>query len=90
MDPVDIDPADLRTCMLLAMDFIVAHRVSRDHRYDLARVTASRDLLEQRVLHALKETDETKMPKDWSWKRAAHTIAINVAMSIVEEDRESG
>lgn len=89
MDLDDIDPAELRTCMLLALDFIVAHRVSRDHAYDVARVTAARDTLEQRVLLALRETDVTEMPDGWSWRHAAHEIAIRVALAIVEEDKNA-
>lgn len=89
MDLDDIDPAELRTCMLLALDFIVAHRVARDHAYDLARVTAARDTLEQRVLLALTETDVSEMPEGWSWKHAAHEIAVRVALAIVEEDKNA-
>lgn len=87
MDLDDLDPAELRTCLLLAMDFIVAHRVAQDHAYDLARITAARDTLERRVLLALTETDIAEMPAGWSWRHAAHEIAIKAAMAIVEEDR---
>lgn len=83
----DIDPAELRTCMLLTLDFIVAHRVARDHTYDLARITAARDTLEQRVLLALAETDASEMPDGWSWRHAAHDISIRIALAIVEEEK---
>lgn len=83
----EIDPAELRTCMLLALDFIVAHRVARDHSYDLARITAARDILEERVLLALTETDVSEMPHGWSWRHAAHDISIRIALAIVEEEK---
>ncbi len=85
MDLEEIDIHELRQCMLLALDFLVAHRVARDHSYDLARVTAARDALEERVLLALVETDIAEMPDGWSWKQAAHEISIRVALDIVEE-----
>ena len=72
------------------MDFITAHRVAHDHSYDVAKVTAARDTLEQRVLLALAETDISEMPEGWSWKHAAHEIAVRVALAIVEEERRSG
>lgn len=86
MHPSEIDIAELRLCLRLALDFITAHRVARDHVYDLARFTAARDILEQRVLFALHETDASSMPKGWSWEQAAHDIAIRVALDIVGED----
>lgn len=90
MDLDDINPDDLRMSMLLALDFLVAHRISHDHTYDRARVTAARDLLEQRVVLALEETDAAQMPTGWCWKSAAHLISIKAAMAIAEEDRSSG
>lgn len=87
MNVDQIDPAELRTCMLLAMDFIVAHRVARDHTYDVARITAARDILEQRVLLALTETDISEMPDGWSWRHAAHEISVRVALAIVEDEK---
>ena len=88
MDVTELDPDDLRMSMLLALDFLVAHRISHDHTYDRARITAARDLLEQRVVLALEETDEAQMPKDWCWRSAVHLISIKVAMAIVEEEDE--
>ena len=87
MDLDEIDIAELRRCMLLALDFIVAHRVAWDHTYDLASITAARDVLEQRVLLALTDTDITEMPDGWSWRHAAHEISIRVALAIVEEEK---
>lgn len=54
MDVTELDPDDLRMSMLLALDFLVAHRISHDHTYDRARITATRDLLEQRVVRACR------------------------------------
>ena len=87
MDITDLDPDDLRMSMLLALDFLVAHRISHDHTYDRARITAARDLLEQRVVLALEETDAAEMPPDWSWRSAAHLISIKIAMAIAEEEK---
>ncbi|MDO9433980.1 hypothetical protein [Hydrogenophaga sp.] len=87
MDVTDLDPDDLRMSMLLAMDFLVSHRISHDHTYDSARITAARDLLEQRVLLALTETEILEMPDGWSWRHAAHEISIRVALTIVEEEK---
>lgn len=90
MDLAELDPEDLRISMALALDFLVSHRVAHGGTYDRARVTAARDLLEQRVLRALEETDPTQMPEDWSWRQAAHLISIKAAMAIVEEEESSG
>lgn len=87
MDLDEIDPAELRRCMLPALDFIVAHRVARDHTYDIARITTARDTLEQRVLLALAETDVAEMPVGWSWRHAAHDVSMRVALAIVEEEK---
>ncbi|QHE88906.1 hypothetical protein F9K07_16595 [Hydrogenophaga sp. BPS33] len=73
--------------MLLAMDFLTAHRVARDHTYDVGRITAMRAVLEERVLRALAETDTAQMPADWSWRHAAHEIAVRIALDLVEEER---
>ncbi len=85
MDLEDIVIAELRQCMLLALDFLVANRVARDHSYDVGAATAARDALEERVLLALVETDIAEMPDGWSWKQAAHEISIRVALDIVDE-----
>ena len=87
MDLTNLDPDDLRMSMLLALDFLVAHRISHDHAYDRARITAARDLLEQRVILALEETDAAQMPEDWSWRSAAHLISIKIAMAIAEDEK---
>lgn len=63
------------------------HRVARDLTYDLAKITAAQDDLEQRVLLALVETDTSKMPDGWSWMHAAHEISILVALAIVEDEK---
>lgn len=90
MNTDDIDIGELRKCMLLGLDFITAHYVAHTGSYDIARITAARDTLEQRVLLALTETDLSEMPEGWSWKHAAHEIAVRVAMMIVEEERSQG
>lgn len=90
MHQSEIDIAELRVCLRLALDFLVAHRVAHDGTYDLAKVTAARDALEQRVLLALAETDTAGMPDGWSWRHAAHEIAVRVSLAIVEEEGKSG
>ncbi|WP_137917948.1 hypothetical protein [Hydrogenophaga sp. 2FB] len=87
MDVTKLDHGDLRVSTLLALDFLTAHRISHDRTYDLAKITAARDALEQRVLFALSETDESEMPEGWSWMHAAHEISIRIALSIVEEEK---
>ena len=87
MNVDDIDSGELQSCMVLAMDFIVAYRVGEDHRYDLAKITAARDLLEDRVLMTLIETNLAEMPNGWSWKNAAREMSMLVAVAIVEDER---
>lgn len=50
---MDIDAINdklLRACLLLAVDCLTIHRVVIDRDYELAKITAARDTLEQRVL----------------------------------------
>ncbi|QHE84886.1 hypothetical protein [Hydrogenophaga sp. BPS33] len=83
----EIDTSELRVCLRLALDFITAHRIAHDGTYDVGKITTNRDTLEQRVLLALTETDFSAMPANWSWKQAAHEIAIRVALAMVENEK---
>ncbi|MBX3609180.1 MAG: hypothetical protein KF871_04725 [Hydrogenophaga sp.] len=73
--------------MRLALDVVMAHRIARGLSLERERVTALRDLMEERVLLALEETDESSMPPDWSWQRAAEEVALQIALAIVQEQK---
>jgi len=87
MNITGLDPVELRQRMRLALDVIMAHRIARGLSLERERVTAIRGLLEERVLMALEETDETKMPASWSWQRAAESISMAIALAIVQEQK---
>jgi len=87
MNVTFIDPVELRQRMRLALDVIMAHRIARGLSLERERVTAIRGLLEERVLLALEETDETAMPASWSWQRAAESISMAIALAIVQEQK---
>ena len=87
MDVTRIDPRELRKRMRLAQDIVVAHRVAKGLKLDQARLTASRDELEQRVLHALQDTDGSQMPDGWSWQLAVETLSVQIALSLVQEQK---
>lgn len=87
MDVSRIDPGELRASMRLALDVVMAHRIARGLSLDRERVTAVRGLLEERVLLALEETDESKMPLNWSWQQAAESISMAIALTIVNEQK---
>lgn len=87
MDITVIDPGELRRRMHLALDVVMAHRIARGLSLELERVTAIRGLLEERVLMALEETDQTAMPASWSWQRAAESISMAIALAIVQEQK---
>ncbi|CDN86916.1 hypothetical protein BN948_01334 [Hydrogenophaga intermedia] len=74
--------------MRLALDVVTAHRIARGLSLDQERITATRDLIEERVLLALEETDESTMPLDWSWQQAAEKISLQIAMAIVHEQKK--
>jgi hypothetical protein len=50
-------------------------------------VTWARELIEERVLLALAETDAVAMPEGWSWQKAAETISVQIALAIVHEQK---
>lgn len=75
--------------MRLALDVIMAHRITRGLSLDRERVTAIRGLLEERVTRALEETDESAMPLSWSWQLAAGSISMAIALAIVQEQKRN-
>lgn len=87
MNVSQLDPVELGQRMRLALDVIMAHRIARGLSLERERVTAIRGLLEERVLLALEETDETTMPASWSWQRAAESISMAIALAIVQEQK---
>lgn len=87
MNTTGLDPVELQQRMRLALDVIMAHRIARGLSLERERVTAIRGLLEERVLLALEETDETTMPASWSWQRAAESISMAIALAIVHEQK---
>jgi hypothetical protein len=87
MNTTGLDPVELQQRMRLALDVIMAHRIARGLSLERERVTAIRGLLEERVLMALEETDETTMPASWSWQRAAESISMAIALAIVQEQK---
>ena len=87
MNVSNIDPTELRSTMRLALDVVMAHRIARGLSLDRERVTAVRGLLEERVLLALEETDESTMPLNWSWQQAAQSISMAIALAIVNEQK---
>lgn len=88
MDLSRIDPTELRASMRLALDVVMAHRIARGLSLDKERITTMRSLLEERVLRALEETDESAMPLDWSWRQAAEKISLQIAMAIIHEQKK--
>lgn len=87
MNVSQLDPVELGQRMRLALDVIMAHRIARGLSLERERVTAIRGLLEERVLMALEETNETAMPASWSWQRAAESISMAIALAIVQEQK---
>ncbi len=89
MNVSKIDPSELRATMHLALDVVMAHRIARGLSLDRERVTAMRGLIEERVLLALEETDESAMPPNWSWQGAAQSISMAIARAIVNEQKNA-
>lgn len=83
----DIDPVELRRRMRLALDVVMAHRIARGLSLDRDRITRLRDVVESRVILALEETDASQMPEGWSWQEAAEKVALQVALTIVHEQK---
>lgn len=87
MDIDSIDVSELRKHLRLANDLVLAHRIAKGLSLDRERVTWARELIEERVMFALSEVDTACMPEGWSWKTAAETIAVQVALAIVHEQK---
>lgn len=83
----DINPEDLEKCLRLALDVVMAHRIARGLSLDRGRVTLMREVIEEHTLLALERIDLGSMPVGWSWKLAAESIAVQVALSIVNEQK---
>jgi hypothetical protein len=89
MDVDGLNPFDLRRCLLPAFNLVEMHRIARDHCYDLAKITAERDVVEQRVLHILSETDATQMPNGWSWTKAAEQLACLMVLDMIDQQEQA-
>ncbi len=87
MTPDDIDIHELRQGMRLALDIVMAHRITKGLSLDRAKVTGIRETMESRVLQALEHVDQETMPADWSWQAAAESLAIQVALEIVQSQK---
>ena len=46
-----------------------------------------REILEERVLLAMAKVDQGSMPSTWSWQKAAESIATQIAMAIIQEQK---
>ncbi|MBX3608975.1 MAG: hypothetical protein KF871_03690 [Hydrogenophaga sp.] len=87
MDIDGIDVSELRKHLRLANDLVLAHRIAKGLSLDRERVTWARETIEERVMFALSEVDTACMPEGWSWQKAAETIAVQVALAIVHEQK---
>ncbi|WP_419880069.1 hypothetical protein [Hydrogenophaga borbori] len=87
MDVSSIDVIELRKHLRLANDVVMAHRIAKGLSLDRERVTWAREIIEERVLLALAETDVAAMPEGWSWQQAAETISLQIALAIVHEKK---
>lgn len=87
MDVSSIDVIELRKHLRLANDVVMAHRIAKGLSLDRERVTWAREIIEERVLLALAETDVAAMPEGWSWQQAAETISLQIALAIVHEQK---
>lgn len=83
-----IDIRELRQCMRLALDIVMAHRIAKGLSLDRAKVTDIRDKMESTVLLALDQVDQDAMPESWSWQAAAEPLAIQVALEIVRDQKQ--
>jgi hypothetical protein len=87
MDVSTIDASQLRKHLRLANDVVMAHRIAKGLSLERERVTWAREIIEERVLLALAETDVAAMPEGWSWQQAAETISLQIALAIVHEQK---
>lgn len=83
----EIDPVALRKCMRFALDLVAAHRFAKGLKLDRERLTAVREILEERVVLALTEVDPGSMPSTWSWQKAAEIISTEIALQIIREQK---
>ncbi|MFP8836214.1 hypothetical protein ACLIJR_18280 [Hydrogenophaga sp. XSHU_21] len=87
MDVSKLDVSELRKHLRLANDLVLANRIAKGLSLDRERVTWAREIIEERVLLALAETDAADMPANWSWQMAAETISVQIALAIAQEQK---
>ncbi|MGC4395655.1 hypothetical protein [Hydrogenophaga crocea] len=87
MDVTSIDVGELRSRLRLANDVVLAHRIAKGLSLERERLTWAREIIEERVLLALEAVDIECMPRDWSWQQAAETISVQIALAIVQEQK---
>ena len=87
MDVSNIQVVELRKHLRLANDVVMAHRIAKGLSLDRERVTWAREIIEERVLLALAETDVAAMPEGWCWQKAAETISVQIALAIVHDQK---
>jgi len=87
MQQSDLDSAQLRKSMQYALDLVAAHRIAKGLTIDQERMTSMREILEERVLLAMAKVDQGSMPSTWSWQKAAESIATQIAMAIIQEQK---
>jgi hypothetical protein len=83
----EFDPLELRRSMRFALDLVAAHRIAKGLTIDLERMTAIRETLEERLTLTLAEVDMGSMPSTWSWPKAAETLAVEIALQIIREQK---
>lgn len=77
MDLTKVSLSELRKCIAPAVDLLVTLQVVDD-----STITAQSESLEQRVLNVLRETDESQMPPEWSWEKAARNLSVLIALDM--------
>lgn len=87
MNQRELDPVQLRKSMRFALDLLTAHRIAKGLTINQERMTAMRELLEERVLLSIAELEQGSMPSTWSWERAAEKISTQIALAIIQEQR---
>lgn len=87
MQQHELDPVQLRKSMRFALDLVAAHRIAKGLVIDQERMTAMREILEERVLLALAEVDQGAMPASWSWQKAVESISTQIALTIIQEQK---
>jgi len=87
MKLAELNPTQLQKSMRFALDLVAAHRIAKGLTLDQQRVTAIRETIEERVVLALTEVDSGSMPETWSWEHAAETIAVEIALQIIRDQK---